>query len=499
MGDIVLSAGVRQNLLSLQSTADLMSLTQNRLATGKKVNSALDNPGNYFTSQALSNRASDLNALLDSIGQAQQTLKAADQGITSIMKLVESAKSIAKQARQAPQPTSAVYSAVSLSGNPTDETIGVANGAAFGANAVAGDAGNLVIDIGGTDYTVALAAGNDLDAFVATFNGTAGLGATGAITASNNAGALQLTANNADVDFTIDATSTAGTLAKLGGGITSGANVTSTSLLDNIGASGHTLTVAVNGGANNVITFGTGPGQVSTLAELNAMLGTISGMTGSANNAAVNFNVASGGAQTSLSLTSSNAALTAALGIGGIVGTTQGTASVSAPDATRTSLQADFNNVLQQVDALAGDASYNGINLLDGDNLKVIFNEEGTSSLTIAGVTFDSAGLGLSAVGGAGFQSDGDIDTIIATVDLALKTLRTQASAFGANLTTVETRQNFTKGLIQVLETGSDNLVLADTNEEGANLLALQTRQQLSTTALSLSAQADQAVLRLFG
>ena len=104
MSDVVLSAGVRQNLLALQSTADLMSLTQNRLATGKKVNSALDNPGNFFTSQSLNNRASDLNALLDSIGQAQKTLEAADQGITSLTKLVESAKSVAKQALQAPQP-----------------------------------------------------------------------------------------------------------------------------------------------------------------------------------------------------------------------------------------------------------------------------------------------------------------------------------------------------------------------------------------------------------
>ena len=100
--NITLSAGVRQNLLSLQSTAALMSLTQNRLATGKKVNSALDNPANFFTSQSLNNRASDLNSLLDSIGQAQQTLEAADKGITSLTKLVESAKSIAKQARQAP-------------------------------------------------------------------------------------------------------------------------------------------------------------------------------------------------------------------------------------------------------------------------------------------------------------------------------------------------------------------------------------------------------------
>src|SRR6266481_1330834 len=106
MSDIVLSNAVRQNLLALQSTAHLMSVTQNRLATGKKVNSALDNPTNFFTSQALSTRASDLNSLLDSIGQAQKTLEATDKGLTSLTALVQSAKSIAKQARHTASPTS---------------------------------------------------------------------------------------------------------------------------------------------------------------------------------------------------------------------------------------------------------------------------------------------------------------------------------------------------------------------------------------------------------
>jgi flagellin-like hook-associated protein FlgL len=129
----------------------------------------------------------------------------------------------------------------------------------------------------------------------------------------------------------------------------------------------------------------------------------------------------------------------------------------------------------------------------------VVFNETGTSSLTISGVTFDKAGLSLSDVSSGHFQADGNIDTTITALDGALGKLRTQASKFGSNLTTVQTRQDFTKSLINTLQTGADNLVLADTNEEGANLLALQTRQQLSTTALSLSAQSDQAVLRLFG
>src|SRR6188472_1126418 len=100
MSGIVLSASVRQNLLSLQSTADLLATTQNRLATGKKVNTALDNPTNYFTAAALDNRASDINNLLDGIGNGVQVLQAANTGITSLQKLVDSAKSVANQALQ---------------------------------------------------------------------------------------------------------------------------------------------------------------------------------------------------------------------------------------------------------------------------------------------------------------------------------------------------------------------------------------------------------------
>src|SRR3954449_2194876 len=102
MTGIVLSSSVRQNLLSLQSTADLLSTTQNRLATGNKVNSALDNPTNFFTAQSLNNRASDITNLLDGIGNGVQVLQAANTGLTSLQKLVDSAKSIASQVLQAP-------------------------------------------------------------------------------------------------------------------------------------------------------------------------------------------------------------------------------------------------------------------------------------------------------------------------------------------------------------------------------------------------------------
>src|SRR5260370_20115995 len=100
MSGIVLSSSVRQNLLSLQSTAELLATTQSRLSTGKKVNTALDNPTNFFTAQSLDGRASDISNLLDGIGNGVQVLQAANTGITSLQKLVDTAKSLANQALQ---------------------------------------------------------------------------------------------------------------------------------------------------------------------------------------------------------------------------------------------------------------------------------------------------------------------------------------------------------------------------------------------------------------
>ena len=277
MSDITLSAGVRQNLLSLQSTAELFAITSNRLATGKKVNSALDNPNSFFTAQGLQGRASDLSALLDAMSNGVQTVQAANQGITSIQKLVDSAKALANQAK--------------------------------------------------------------------------------------------------------------------------------------------------------------------------------------------------------------------------LIGTT-----TLADTTARADLATQFGSLLTQIDDLAGDSGFNGTNLLGGtgNDLVLNFNEDASSTLTISSVD-DRTGqdLGIAAAANA-WASNTDVDAAITDLTAATATLRAQAKTFGSNLSVVQTRQEFTKNLINVLQVGADNLTLADTNEEGANLTALQTRQQISTIALSLSNQANQQVLRLF-
>ena len=267
---ISLSAGVRQALSALQTTQTMQAEQQLKLATGKKVNSALDNPSSFFTAAGLSNRASDLSALMDSIGLGVKTVEAADTGIKGLTKLVDQAKGLARQALQ------------------TSDT------------------------------------------------------------------------------------------------------------------------------------------------------------------------------------------------------------------TTRSTLATQFAEIRTQIDQLAKDSGFNGTNLLNGDSLSVKFNEDASSKLDITGVPYDSAGLGIAAAAGS-WATAANIDAALSDLDAATTTLRTQASTLGSNLAVVKNRQDFTKSMIDTLNNGSDGLLLADSNEEGAKLVTLNTRQQMSTTALSLASQSDQAVLRLFG
>jgi flagellin len=170
-------------------------------------------------------------------------------------------------------------------------------------------------------------------------------------------------------------------------------------------------------------------------------------------------------------------------------------------NTVRKNLITQFNQLRSQLDKLADDASFNGVNLLHGDTLKLVFNETNTSSISIVSQDangINSSVLGIGTADGTEFSDNAALDTRSDALASALTSLRSQSSAFGSNLSIVQNRQDFTKNMINTLQTGSDNLVLADTNEEAANLLALQTRQQLSTTALSLANQSAQAVLRLF-
>jgi flagellin-like hook-associated protein FlgL len=200
---------------------------------------------------------------------------------------------------------------------------------------------------------------------------------------------------------------------------------------------------------------------------------------------------------------------TTALDLIGITGSAidggGGAAQVAGNDV-RVNLVSQFNELRDQLDKLSDDSSYMGVNLLQGDLLKVLFNELATSTLNIQSrdpngnpFVVNSANLNINSLVNSDLDSNTNIDTLLANLRDSLQMVRAQASNFGSNLSIVQMRQDFTKSLVNTLTTGADNLVLADQNEEGANILALQTRQQLSITALSLSSQASQSVLKLFG
>src|SRR6202790_584298 len=518
MSGIVLSASVRQNLLSLQSTADLLATTQNRLSTGKKVNTALDNPTNFFTAASLDNRASDISNLLDGIGNGVQVLQAANTGLTSLQKLVDSAKSVANQALQATVGYSTKSSVASaaiagattsdLRGTPSAFTNATVTGAAIGgATATTVKLSALTSAITNTDSltidgkTIAFAnsGGNVIAASGATLdltNATVGdlLTAvdtiTGAATASTLA-ATQLTLSTGTAqDLVIGGT--AGTLTKLG--LTAGttARAGGTQALN-----GLTLTIGATGnGTATSITFGNGTGgTVKSLNDLNTKL--------AANN--LQATVDSTGV---ITITTTNDAASATMGtIGGTAAGASkafngltGAAPVqdAAAQLVRSNLVAQYNNILDQITTTAQDSSFNGVNLLNGDQLKLTFNETGTSTLKIQGVLLNAAGLGLTKLtAGTDFLDNTSANSTINSVSNASGLLRTEASTLGSNVSIVQIRQDLSKNLITVLQTGSSNLTLADPNEEAANSQALSTRQSIAVSALSLANQSQQSVLQL--
>jgi flagellin len=158
-----------------------------------------------------------------------------------------------------------------------------------------------------------------------------------------------------------------------------------------------------------------------------------------------------------------------------------------------------FNDLRLQLDNIANDASYKGTNMLKGSpaNLKVTFSEDGSSTLTISGVSSDSSGLSIT-VAASNWAADGNIDTAINDLDSALSTLRSTAASLGSNASVLSLRLDFTTQLVNSLEEGAAKFVNADLNQESANLLTLQTRQQLGTIGLSIAQQSEQSILRLF-
>ena len=341
---------MRSNLLSLQNTQSLMDMTQERLSTGKKVNSAIDNPSSYYTAQSLNNRANDLSALLDSMGQAVQTIKAADEAISSITSFAEQAKAVANSAMD------------SSDAAEISEYMGQFNEIRDQITSLAEDAGYKGVNLLG---------GNNLEVV---FN-------------ENRSSSITINGVQADAD-------TLG-IGKATDWVVAGDTIT-TNVAEYVSTS------------TNKITEGTYVINDGKLYKAKEEIG-------------------------------------------------DGAAQVGAFDESK------FD--LVSTDSAIVEAS----------------KTAGTTNVTLPGTPDKDA-----------------IKTSISGVEKAISTLRSMASTFGNNYSIVENRQEFTENLINVLTEGADKLTLADMNEESANMLALQTRQQLAINSLSLASQASQSVLKLF-
>ena len=343
MADISLTASMRSNLLSLQQTQSLMDTTQERLSTGKKVNSAIDNPSSYYTAQSLTNRASDLSSLLDSMGQAVQTIQAANEGIEAITEFASQAKAIANSAND----TSDVDSVENYM-KQFDEILKQIDG-------IAKDSGYKGVNLLEKDQELKVVFNEDRSSSLTV--------------KSDDASAEGLGLNAATGAWTSEAEKGNATEFKTNGKANAGAYVFN-------GDKVYEVKKNYDGTTNAV----------------------------------------------------------------------------------------DFNTLV--ADGSLVETDYK----LNDDKSKAI-------EVTI---------------------SKDKINTSITEVEDAVSKLRNMASVFGNNYSIVENREEFTENLINVLEEGADKLTLADMNEESANMLALQTRQQLAINSLSLASQAAQSVLSLF-
>lgn len=398
MANIALSSGVRTNLLSLQSTASMLNNTQEKLSTGKKVNSALDNPTNFFTAQALSERASSLTSLQDGINTGVQTVKAANKGLDTITTLLKQAKSIAEQAKNA------------------------GNGAAskgIDANTA------IVTNVGST------AVGTIAKTREATLS-TNGLANTETLTFSTTKAGVQKT-------FVF----TAGT-----DGSTVG------DLVDKVNASG-VASAKIND--NGTLSFDAAVASGDTFT--------------------IDTNAAGGDD---------------ALGFADITAAT--TARTVTASGNSQNYVSQFADVVTAINDAVKDSSFNGINLLQGgtsNKLTVTFDGASKSKIDVDSKDFSTSAMPVTTLNTTNAQASID------SIELALNSVRSTQGEYGNKLAIMQTRLDFSKELSNMLEVGADNLTLADTNKEAANLLALQTRQSLSQSALSLANQSDQAVLQL--
>lgn len=508
---IVLSPVIQNNINALQRAQRLIDQTTERLATGLAVNSALDNPQNYFTARSLRAEARDTSKLLDGIGQNIRALQSADTSLKALSRLIDQAESIAIAELEKISAGISSLATVTdplatqiLSGNPVgywrfDETAG---GTAFnqgtigapvnasysgsptlGAPALYSDA-NTSVDLNGVNQFVSIP--NHILLNTGTFP-----------------------ARSVELVFNADTTSGRQVLYEEGGNVNNlSIYIFNGSLYINGNDSGDwgpvNISTPITAGQTYHVAFtfdsvnnifrgyvdGTEIGNAVTSGIFPSHSGNI-GVGAMSNSAWFHDGVQTGNGFYFDGRISDLAVHNTVLSAQDIINHAVAAGVSSGADDTNK----DFNLVLSQIDQLVKDSHYRGINLLNGGEMTTFFNTERTHRLITNGSNFTSPGLGIKHIG---FDSEASINTILETVRNARNEVRQFARSIASDLGVITTRQTFSQNLINTLRSGADDLTVADQNEEGANLLAAQLRQELATTALSLANIFNASVLSLF-
>jgi len=514
---VVLNGALRKSILAINRAQASVDNTSTRLATNQRVNSALDNPQNYFLSQALTNRSNDLSRLIDGINQSIFTIKEALTGAKAIERLLNQAEAVALESlalqragledpnivNETVNTSSATLSSQILSSNPEgywrlNETAGAAaanlgtgggalngtyvNGPSLGDPELYNNGGDVAPTFNGTNQYVAIPDSNLINLqtypersieMVFNANDTTGRqvlyeeGATvNSFTIYIDNGRLYATGRDsgawgpANISVPINANQTyhvAFTFDQPNDSFdvyVDGANIGSVSVNNTVFPS-HSGNIAI-GGTQDGTWFHDGStgsagfffdGQISDLAIYNAVL---------------------------------------------TPGEIQARADSLTTSISTEFVHTEFELIMDQIDQIVEDANYRGINLLGDETLRTDFNEDRSNYLRTEGQDFTVGGLGLKR---SDFNNLNDLEAIIDRVREALKQVRQFGFTLTNDLSVIQTRDDFTRKVVNTLDAGSTDLTIADLNEESANLLASQTRLAMAYEALNLAGQSNDTIL----
>jgi len=435
MSDVNLTAAVRQNLLSLQNTTDLINRTQNRLSTGLRVASAIDDPVAFFQAKGLSDRATDFEEKKQGIDQGISSLTSATDAIEAVENLVQQLKGLATNAKSATTSTE-ISNIVSQFNDLRNQVNNLTTDASYqGLNLVNGTGSTLTVNF--SNDTGSVLTVNSVDITVKT----------------NGLDVAQLTQGTQGINFN---------QAYISGGTVSGEG-------DLLSSASGGLTGGVP--APDAITVSVG-GQTTTIIS-----------------AGDTFTLAYDGITFTVNVYTSNT------GNGGDLSTSYVTAGTYAVGTT-----IDFVVVTGFVSGQSGGSDFSaqsgGTGLSAGVNRFSVIGSAGQSVLKLTGTSLTVTETDAKRTVGIGFTTE--LNSRITNLDSALTTLRSRSQTLGANVAVLQTRLDFTKDYVNTLTAGAGKLTLAELNNEGANLLALQTRQQLGIQSLAFAGQSEQSILGLF-